>query len=101
LPDPAAAPAAAPPKSDDPFADPFQTSADGKLPMRKWVDDSGTFQVNGRLILILDGKVRLLKETGRTTTVPMERLSEADRQYVEEVIGRYGRDLSQNKLAAR
>jgi hypothetical protein len=101
LPAPAPAPAAAP-SSDDPFADPFQTSVDGKLPMRQWVDDSGSFQVKGRLILILGGKVRLLKETGRTTTVPMDRLSDADRQYVEEVISRYGTDLTElSKIAAR
>jgi hypothetical protein len=101
LPAPAPTPAATP-KSEDIFADPFQTSADGQLPMRQWVDDSGTFQVKGRLILILDGKVRLLKETGRTTTVPIQRLSDADRQYVEEVISRYGDDLAElAKLAAR
>jgi hypothetical protein len=70
--------------------------------MRQWVDNSGEFRVKGRLILILEGKVRLLKETGRTTTVPMERLSDADRRYVEEVISRYGTDLEQlDKLAAR
>jgi hypothetical protein len=58
--------------------------------------------VKGQLILILEGKVRLLKETGRTTTVPLSRLSEGDRQYVEEVISRYGTDLSQlGQLAAR
>jgi hypothetical protein len=60
------------------------------------------FQTQGQLILILDGKVRLLKQTGRTTTVPMERLSAADLQYVEQVIARYGRDLTQlEQLAAR
>jgi hypothetical protein len=99
LPTPAAAKPKA--KAGDPFADPFQTSADGKLPVRQWVDDSGSFRVKGRLILILDGKVRLLKETGRTTTVPMDRLSDADQRYVAEVISRYGSDLSQLQLAAR
>jgi len=97
---PTPGPAAAKPKSDDPFADPFQTSADGKLALRKWVDDSGTFRVQGRLILILEGKVRLLKETGRTTTVPLQRLSDADRRYVEEIISRYGDDLSQQGTLA-
>jgi hypothetical protein len=70
--------------------------------MRQWVDDTGTFRVKGQLILILEGKVRLLKETGRTTTVPLTRLSAADRQYVEDVISRYGTDLTQlGQLAAR
>jgi hypothetical protein len=68
--------------------------------MRQWVDDSGSFRVEGRLILILDGKVRLLKETGRTTTVPLTRLSNADQRYVEEVISRYGSDLSQQGTLA-
>lgn len=53
-------------------------------------------------MIILDGKVRLLKESGRTTTVPTERLSATDRQYVAEVIARYGSDLSAlDQLAAR
>jgi hypothetical protein len=99
---PAPVPAAAAPKPNDPFADPFQTAIDGRLPVRQWVDNSGTFRVKGRLILILDGKVRLLKETGRTTTVPLNRLSDADRQYVEQVITRYGDDLTQlDHLASR
>jgi len=81
--------------------DPLAPGADGQLPSRQWSDDSGQFQVQARLLLILDGKVRLLKETGRTTTVPTERLSDADRAYVEEVISRYGKDLAKlNELAA-
>ncbi len=81
--------------------DPLQLGPDGQLPARQWSDSSGQFQVKGRLLLILDGKVRLLKETGRTTTVPTERLSEGDRAYVEEVISRYGKDLAKlGELAA-
>jgi hypothetical protein len=76
--------------SDDPFADPFKISAEGRLPVRAWVDNTGTFHVQGRLIAVLDGKVRLLKENGRTTTVPVQRLSEEDRHYVEQVILRNG-----------
>ena len=69
--------------------------------MRLWVDDTGSFKVSGQLILILDGKVRILKETGRTTTVPLSRLSHADQEYVTQVITRHGNDLDQlNKLAA-
>jgi hypothetical protein len=48
----------------------------------------------------MDGKVRILKETGRTTTVSLERLSAADRAYVEQLLVRYGSDLAV-KLAAR
>lgn len=66
----------------DPSADPFKISAHSQQPTREWVDDTGLFRVRGRLLAILDGKVRILKETGRTTTVPLARLSAADREYV-------------------
>lgn len=52
-------------------------------PMRLWHDDTGEFAVRGKLILLMPGKVRLLKDTGRTTTVPLDRLSKADLAYVE------------------
>jgi hypothetical protein len=89
-------------KTSTPATDPLRISANGQLPLRQWRDDTGVFQIQARLILILDGKVRLLKETGRTTTVPMDRLSHEDRAYVEAVVERYGKDLTQlGKVAAR
>lgn len=51
---------------------------------RVWTDDTGTFRVNARLVVVLDGKVRLLKDTGKFTTVPFTRLSGLDLQFVEE-----------------
>ena len=84
--------ASAPPAAD-PLADPFKISAEGKLPTRLWVDDTGGFQIRGRLIALLDGKVRILKETGRTTTVPLWRLSQSDREYVQAVAAQNGHDL--------
>jgi hypothetical protein len=84
------------------LADPLTPAAEGRLTLREWVDGSGHFRVQARLILVLDGKVRLLKETGRTTTVALERLSAADRAYVAEVVARYGSDLTKlDQLAAR
>jgi hypothetical protein len=102
-PGPAAPPSA--PKPATPAApavddDPFKISTEGKLAVREWVDDSGTFRIRGRLIAVLDGKVRILKDTGRTTTVPMERLSSADREYVNELVTRYGSELD-SRLASR
>jgi hypothetical protein len=123
---PTAAPTATQPQSDDPFAplnpapaaepkpstpivaeptmkrnDMLLPGPDGRLPMREWTDNSGQFRVNARLIVILDGKVRLLKDTGKTTTVPLERLSATDRTYVEQIIGRYGKDLATLQLVSR
>jgi hypothetical protein len=88
-----AKPAAPAPAAADPFADPFKISAEGQLPVRKWSDNTGTYEVEGRLIAILDGQVRVLKSTGKTTTVPMRRLSDADQKYVEEIINRHGPTL--------
>jgi hypothetical protein len=90
-------PASPPPA--DPFANPFQTSSAGALPMRAWNDDSGLFQIRGRLIAVLDGKVRILKTTGRTTTVSLSRLSSADREYVAGVVRSSERAVPQ--VAAR
>jgi hypothetical protein len=50
--------------------------------LRRWVDNTGAYSVRGRLIRVLDGKVQLLKDNGRTTTVPISRLSQADFQFV-------------------
>lgn len=53
--------------------------------MRTWNDNSGTFSVEGRLILITETYVRLLKTNGRTCTVPFDRLSQADAEYVAKI----------------
>jgi hypothetical protein len=97
---PPSAPKPATPAAPAVDDDPFKISAEGTLAVREWVDDSGSFRIRGRLIAVLDGKVRILKETGRTTTVPMQRLSPADREYVNELATRYGEELD-SRLASR
>jgi hypothetical protein len=52
--------------------------------MRMWLDNTGRFQTRARLAEILDGKVRLYKDNGRYSTVPLRRLSEVDLAYVRE-----------------
>jgi hypothetical protein len=54
----------------------------GSVELRRWVDDTGRHSCRGRLIRMLDGKVRLRKENGRTTTVPLSRLSAEDLAFV-------------------
>ena len=51
-------------------------------PSRTWRDDTGRHSTAGRLVEIRPDSVRILKETGRHTTVPMARLSAADREHV-------------------
>lgn len=49
---------------------------------RVWTDNTGKFKVTARLVVVLDDAVRLQKESGHFTTVPMRRLSNVDRQFV-------------------
>lgn len=50
--------------------------------MRLWTDNSGNFTCRGRLVRFYEGQVRLLKENGRTATVPLARLSTGDLEFV-------------------
>ncbi|TVS14282.1 MAG: hypothetical protein EA424_19975, partial [Planctomycetaceae bacterium] len=75
------------PADDD---DPFGSVPPAELPMRNWVDNTGHFEVEARLVVIMDESVRLLKDNGRTTTVPMYRLSQQDQQYVQQMIAQVG-----------
>jgi hypothetical protein len=81
---------APPPKKAKPDIDPFSALPSRELPMRTWVDNTGNYQVEARLVVITAESVRLLKENGRTTTVPMSRLSDGDRDYVEQMVAQIG-----------
>lgn len=50
---------------------------------RTWRDNTGTFQVDARLVEIHSGYVRLQKTNGRFCQVPLRRLSVGDRALVE------------------
>jgi len=65
-----------------------QTSRAGKgdkrtaSPLRTWSDVSGKFKVRASLLEVEEGNVRLRKYDGKTITVPLEKLSEADQQWI-------------------
>lgn len=69
---------------DAPAADPFDAGAlhTPGMPSRTWRDDTGLHSTEGRLVEIKAASVRILKATGRHTTVPLARLSDADRAHV-------------------
>ncbi len=50
--------------------------------LRVWTDDTGNYRVNARLVSVGETTVRLLKDTGKYTTVPMGRLSRIDLDFV-------------------
>jgi hypothetical protein len=51
--------------------------------LRRWVDNTGEYSCRGRMIRVLDGKVQLRKDNGRTTTVPFGRLCAVDLAFVQ------------------
>jgi SLA1 homology domain 1, SHD1 len=54
--------------------------------MRTWVDNTGNFSCQGRLVRFFEGEIRLLKDNGRTTTVPLYRLSAGDLEFVHRQV---------------
>ncbi len=70
--------AAAPAAESDPFSDAFKSS-------RVWRDNTGNFEVTAVLAEVHPDKVRLLKDNGKFSTVPIRRLSVEDRQLVEAI----------------
>ena len=69
----------------DPFKSASVLREDGGLASdqnREWLDNTGHYTTRARLVSFLDGHVRLLKENGRTTTVPLNRLCQNDLEFV-------------------
>ncbi|MEX0676757.1 MAG: SHD1 domain-containing protein [Pirellulales bacterium] len=50
--------------------------------MRLWTDNTGKYHVRARLVVVEATHARLLKENGKYTTVPFERLSRDDLAFV-------------------
>jgi hypothetical protein len=74
---------------DNLFADPAEEAAKSAAaeephPMRVWTDNTGKYSVTARLVVVGEHHVRLLKDTGRYTTVSFDRLSRADLAFVRE-----------------
>lgn len=52
---------------------------------RKWTDSTGRFSVEADFVEFVEGQVALKKTDGQLIRLPLERLSEADRQHVRSV----------------
>lgn len=50
--------------------------------MRNWSDNTGRFSITARLLAVMGTHVKLFKESGEITTVPIRRLSVTDKAYV-------------------
>jgi mono/diheme cytochrome c family protein len=52
---------------------------------REWRDATGQFKVEAELVAVRDGKVYLEKTDGNVVSVPLEKLSRADRDYLKSL----------------
>ena len=67
---------------------------------RVWTDNTGSYRTVGQLVKISDNHVRLLKDNGRFSTVPMRRLSDSDLAYVQRMAKQMGTEAIE-KIASR
>ncbi len=52
---------------------------------REWKDITGNFSIEAELVKVSDGKVELRRSDGRLIAVPINKLSERDRRYLESL----------------
>jgi len=55
---------------------------------RRWTDSTGKYSVEAEYRGVLSGKVRLRKQDGTDVSLPLERLSEEDRQWIQDRKGK-------------
>ena len=60
-------------------------AGDTEPELRMWTNDTGKFKVEARFGGLEEGKVTLIKTDGSTISIPLEKLSEADRELATEV----------------
>ncbi|MGA2257530.1 MAG: SUMF1/EgtB/PvdO family nonheme iron enzyme [Thermoguttaceae bacterium] len=52
--------------------------------LRTWTDSTGKYTIQAEFVDSKDGKVRLKKQDGKEVTIPVEKLSDADREFVRQ-----------------
>jgi len=57
----------------------------GSAQGRTWTDSTGNFKTEAELVDFKDGVVRLRRADGNVVSVPVERLSETDQQYLQSL----------------
>jgi hypothetical protein len=59
--------------------------AQGDRGVRVWKDATGKFSIEAKLSGLAGGVVKLKRADGSVISVPVEKLSEADRTYLDEL----------------
>ncbi len=67
-----------------PYKSPTAAAASTEIAMRTWSDATGTYKIEATYLGVTDGKVQLRRQDGREISVPLDRLSPADQQYVQQ-----------------
>lgn len=62
----------------------FAHDGDHPPDMRVWKDADGLFEIEGSFVLARDGQVQILRHGGWAVWVPLEKLSMADRAWVQD-----------------
>ncbi|MEM6329514.1 MAG: SHD1 domain-containing protein [Planctomycetota bacterium] len=75
-------------QADAAAAEPAGGQAGDAQPLRTWTDSTGKHKVEARFIKLADGRVVLRAEDGRRISLPLSRLSTADRALAESLGGR-------------
>ena len=52
---------------------------------RTWTDSSGKYEIEAEFVSFEDGIVTLKKTDGKITELPLDKLSEADREHVKSL----------------
>ena len=68
---------------------------------RTWNDATGAFSVEAEFAGVEDGKVKLKKANGKTVSVPLDRLSKEDQDYVAEQSARSRKRRRRSRPPAR
>ena len=57
----------------------------GDSAAREWTDRTGKFSIEAEFVGLADGRVKLKRADGKAIELPINRLSEADRRYIEQL----------------
>ena len=72
--------------SEDATSEPDSETSTDSPALRLFVDSTGKFKINAVFVELKDDEVLLRKESGGDVTLPLERLSEKDQQYIRKQV---------------
>jgi S1-C subfamily serine protease len=73
------------PKLPRPNPDRSDSKKAVKSALRTWTSSGGNFKVKAKLITVEDDKVKLERKDGKRITVPIDALSDEDRDFIEKI----------------